>query len=243
MVCPYCGYALEEDDQYCPDCGEKVENKFIDTDDNDDEIFKEENGFTIFMQGVLSGLDFLWRALIRPDQSLARDKTPWYISSVTVALLLLVSTGLLYFYLDNTAETSVNFLDWMELFAVFLIVFALIFGVLFIMSKALIAREVTTYRIVQDFSTLSVHVNIAFMLGVGALYFGITEAFLIIFVIVFALLIINPVVLVMKYMMSHQTKIGLYFTSILTVLLTITVLLIAFYVSLHQVAFQLIEIL
>lgn len=243
MVCPYCGYALEEDDQYCPDCGEKVENKFIDSDDNDDEIFKEENGFMIFMHGVLSGLDFLWRALIRPDQSLSRDKTPWYISISTVAVLLLISAGMLYFFFEGREEVSVNLLYGLELFAVFLMMLALSFGVIFIITKALISREVTTYRMIQDFSTLSVHLNVFFMLGVGALYFGVTEAFLILLVIVFALLIVNPVVLVMKYMMTHKAKIGLYFTSLLTVLLNMIVLLLLFYLSLHEVAFQLIEIL
>lgn len=243
MVCPYCGYALEEDDQYCPDCGEKVENKFIETDENDDELFREENGFTVFTRGLLSGLDFLWRAIIRPDQSLTRDKTPWYISMITVAILLLISTGLLYFYLESAEGISVNVLYGFELLAVFIIVLALSFGVIFIVSKVLITKEITTYRMIQDFCTLSVHVNVFFMLGAAALYFGMTEAFLILFVIVFSLLIINPVLLVMKYMMTYKTKIGLYFTALLTVLLNLIVMLLAFYLSLHEVAFQLIEIL
>lgn len=243
MVCPYCGYELEEDDQYCPDCGEKVENKFIDSEDNDDDLFKEDNAFTIFMRGLLAGLDFLWRALIRPDQSLIRDKTPWYVSSVTIAILLLISSGLLYFYFERVPEISVGFLYWLELFAVLLIVFALSFGVIFIVTKGLISREVTAYRMIQDFCTLTVHVNVVFMLGAGALYFGVMEAFLIMILAALSVFIVNPSVLVMKYMMTHKTKIGLYFTSVLTVLLNIIILLLAFYWSLHAVAFQLIEIL
>ena len=240
MTCPYCGYKLEEEDQYCPDCGEKVKDIYIDADDDDD-IFKEDNAFTIFMHGLLAGLDFLWRALIRPDQSLSRDKTPLLISTVTLAILLLVSSGLLYFYLDSVSLTAMNLLYWLELFAVFLIMFALSFGIVFIVVKALISRDITTYRMIQDFCTLSVHVNIVFIIGVSALYFGITEAFLVVLVLVFGLFIANPVVLVMKYMMTHKTRIGLYFTSILVVLLHVAIMLGLFYMSLHEVAFLLIE--
>ncbi len=76
MLCPYCDHELSEEDEICPNCGETVdrEAEMLDSDDDED-LLKEDNAFTIFTQGLLSGLDFTWRALIRPDQSLERNKS------------------------------------------------------------------------------------------------------------------------------------------------------------------------
>lgn len=244
MLCPYCDHELSETDEVCPNCGEKVDQVDEDTYDTDDEdLFKEDNAFTIFTRGLLSGLDFTWRALIRPDQSMARDKTPILISTITLAILFLVSTLLLYIYLDKKSIDGVNLLYWLEIFAVFVIMFALVFGVLYVITKLLISREVTTYRMIQDFCTLSVFVPVFFILGVGALYFDWVEVFLLFMLIVFSLIIINPVVLVTKYMMTYRSKIGVYFTNILMLLLVLTIFMLGFYVSLHDLVFKLIQIL
>lgn len=244
MLCPYCDHELSKEDEICPNCGETVdrEAEMLDSDDDED-LLKEDNAFTIFTQGLLSGLDFTWRALIRPDQSLERNKTPILVSTITVAVLLLISTLMLYIYLGSQPLDGVNLLFWLEMFVVLLIMFALIFGAIYILTKLLISREIMVYRMIQDFSTLSVFVALFFMLGTGALYFGLMEVFLLFMLIVFSLVLVNPIILITKYMMTYHTRIGIYFTNMLMVLLTLTIFMLAFYVSLHDVVFKLIQIL
>ena len=197
----------------------------------------------VITRGILSGLDFTWRALIRPDQSLSRDKTPILISTITVAVLLLISTLMLYIYLSGQPLDGVNILYWLEMSVVLLLIFILTFGVIYTITKLLISREISTYRIIQDFSALSVFTAVFLGLGIGALFFGLSEVFLLFMLIVFSLIVINPVVLVTKYMMTYKAKIGLYFTNLLTVLLVLTLFMLGFYVSLYDVVFKLIQIL
>lgn len=253
MLCPYCDHELSEKDEICPNCGEHVERETEEEIDEEideeievteeEDLLKEDNAFMVITRGILSGLDFTWRALIRPDQSLSRDKTPILISTITVAVLLLISTLMLYIYLSGQPLDGVNILYWLEMSAVLLLIFILTFGVIYTITKLLISREISTYRIIQDFSTLSVFTAVFLGLGVGALFFGLSEVFLLFMLIVFSLIVINPVVLVTKYMMTYKAKIGLYFTNLLTVLLVLTLFMLGFYVSLYDVVFKLIQIL
>lgn len=253
MLCPYCDHELSEKDEICPNCGEHVERETEEEIDEEidveievteeEDLLKEDNAFMVITRGILSGLDFTWRALIRPDQSLSRDKTPILISTITVAVLLLISTLMLYIYLSGQPLDGVNILYWLEMSAVLLLIFILTFGVIYTITKLLISREISTYRIIQDFSALSVFTAVFLGLGVGALFFGLSEVFLLFMLIVFSLIVINPVVLVTKYMMTYKAKIGLYFTNLLTVLLVLTLFMLGFYVSLYDVVFKLIQIL
>ena len=260
MLCPYCDHELSEKDEICPNCGEyakreteEIDEEVVEIDETEEEdeidetdeedLLKEDNAFMVITRGVLSGLDFTWRALIRPGQSLSRDKTPILISTITVALLLLISTLMLYIYLSGQPLDGVNILYWLEMSAVLLLIFILTFGMIYTITKLLISREISTYRIIQDFSTLSVFTAVFLGLGVSALFFGLSEVFLLFMLIVFSLLVVNPVVLVTKYMMTYKAKVGLYFTNLLTILLVLTIFMLAFYVSLYDVVFKLIQIL
>lgn len=249
MLCPYCDHELSEKDEICPNCGEHVERETEEEIDEEievteeEDLLKEDNAFMVITRGILSGLDFTWRALIRPDQSLSRDKTPILISTITVAVLLLISTLMLYIYLSGQPLDGVNILYWLEMSVVLLLIFILTFGVIYTITKLLISREISTYRIIQDFSALSVFTAVFLGLGIGALFFGLSEVFLLFMLIVFSLIVINPVVLVTKYMMTYKAKIGLYFTNLLTVLLVLTLFMLGFYVSLYDVVFKLIQIL
>lgn len=248
MKCPNCQSEVDEHETYCPECGEVLDNEFEDENEVDDEvdedIFKEDNPFQTIMAYLLKGLDFVWRSILRPDHTMIHERVLARVSVVTVLLLTFLVSFLLYYYADDVAsDNRFDFMYLMQLFVTIVLMFAVIYGVIFILSKTVLLEPLKNRIILKDYSVLMMQSIVIALFMILCLYNHWIEAMLILAFILVGMIVVHPVFLMQKYVMEYGSRIGPYVSSLIVFVVTVAVLLGGFYMTLFEIVQVLISTL
>lgn len=214
MNCPKCHAPITQNDRFCGECGEKLEqaehrNNTESSGSQSEKVEKFKSSFNTYKKDTLNeGQGFFKNIFTRLDQEVSSHHAYSYkfiASLVGAGLLLLLIFSMIsvpkeieYF---GVSKASIVF----KMFIFAILALGILFGVTFGVVKILM-QNIRVHKVLSDFVSFNLFSTICFFVGVLFALMNVLSFAMIFIVFSLLLFVISPIYLMVKYSNQYQLR-------------------------------------